>query len=244
MVGHAPTASPLARVEPRLMGQSRAVVWGPADFVGLPPWWLTGEGLLAGVLGAGFHRPECAGGRLVRDPRAGTRRSRPVVRCGTCFPPWRDAGRTGADRHRGVLGMGLALVTSGRRWCGPGRARACRVRGRDVGAGRCGDGRPWPLPVLRGRYLCSVADRYGAPLEIRIWRGCGKTTRPGDALAVVYDPKGRASWRSVETGASRVKPLRDAAGWAEGAVCHGGGPWEAMPPTALGCGYAPVSDFR
>lgn len=43
----------------------------------------------------------------------------------------------------------------------------------------------------RGRYFCSVADHDGIPLQVRIWRGCGRTTRPGDAIAVVYDPKGQ-----------------------------------------------------
>lgn len=28
-------------------------MWGAAEFVGLPPWWLVREGFLAGCLGAG-----------------------------------------------------------------------------------------------------------------------------------------------------------------------------------------------
>lgn len=32
----------------------RAMVWGPAEFTGLPPRWLIGEGLFAGVLGSGL----------------------------------------------------------------------------------------------------------------------------------------------------------------------------------------------
>lgn len=35
------------------MAYVRTMVWGPAEFVGRPPWWLVGEGLLAGGLGAG-----------------------------------------------------------------------------------------------------------------------------------------------------------------------------------------------
>lgn len=36
-----------------LMAHMRAAVWGPAEFVGLPPWRLVGEGLFIGALGAG-----------------------------------------------------------------------------------------------------------------------------------------------------------------------------------------------
>lgn len=39
--------------ERHLTAYLRTSVWGPAEFVGRPPWWLVGEGLLAGVLGAG-----------------------------------------------------------------------------------------------------------------------------------------------------------------------------------------------
>lgn len=36
------------------MTHVRAVVWGPAEFVGFPPWRLVGKGLLAGTLGVAF----------------------------------------------------------------------------------------------------------------------------------------------------------------------------------------------
>lgn len=37
--------------EPHLPTQLRTTVWGPAEFVGLPPWWLVSKGILAGTLG-------------------------------------------------------------------------------------------------------------------------------------------------------------------------------------------------
>lgn len=70
----------------------------------------------------------------------------------------------------------------------------------------------------RGRYFCSVADRDGEPLKVCIWRGCGQATRPGDALAVVYDSKGRVPPRGVEVAASSSDPLRDLGGWAAALV--------------------------
>ncbi|MXM66453.1 hypothetical protein GR925_24235 [Streptomyces sp. HUCO-GS316] len=72
-----------------------------------------------------------------------------------------------------------------------------------------------------GRYLCSVADSGGVPLRVRIWRGCGQATRPGDTLAVVYDSKGMVPPRGVGGGASVSAALRDLGGWATAlvAVC-------------------------
>ncbi|MFI6012595.1 hypothetical protein ACIBAG_27900 [Streptomyces sp. NPDC051243] len=70
----------------------------------------------------------------------------------------------------------------------------------------------------RGRYFCSVADQDGVPLSVRIWRGCEQTTRPGDALAVVYDPKGRVPPRGVEGDASWTRPLHGLGSWAAALV--------------------------
>lgn len=44
---------PVSTPEAHLMGHLRSTVWGPAEFVGLPPWWLTAQGLLAGCVAAG-----------------------------------------------------------------------------------------------------------------------------------------------------------------------------------------------
>ncbi|WNM32556.1 hypothetical protein RKE30_20125 [Streptomyces sp. Li-HN-5-11] len=63
------------------------------------------------------------------------------------------------------------------------------------------------------RYLCSVVGADGVPLKVRIWRGCERTTRPGDALAVVYDPKGRVPPRGLGDGSGVAGPLRDLAPW-------------------------------
>lgn len=61
----------------------------------------------------------------------------------------------------------------------------------------------------RGRRLCSVAHRAGSPVRVCIRRGRGQTTRPGDALAVVYDPEGRVTPCGVGAGARMARLLRD-----------------------------------
>ncbi|WP_234377133.1 hypothetical protein [Streptomyces sp. TP-A0356] len=46
----------------------------------------------------------------------------------------------------------------------------------------------------------------------------GRTTRPGDAIALVYDPEGRVAPRGVEPGSSGWEPLRGLAPWAAALV--------------------------
>ncbi|KUL42844.1 hypothetical protein ADL12_09315 [Streptomyces regalis] len=195
------------------MAHLRTSVWGPAEFVGLPPWWLVGEGLLAGslgavaivgtaVVGAWYGLPALAAGEaglvcavalvlylgMVRAGRALVGLVAVLAVCLALQVPQAAAGVVLAERGR----VESVVVTS--------------VEGGATAA------------ASRGRYLCSVADQGGIPLRVRIWRGCGQTTRPGDVLAVVYDPKGHVPTRGVEAEVTAVGPLRDVAGWAAALV--------------------------
>ncbi|MEU8851902.1 hypothetical protein AB0C70_38035 [Streptomyces sp. NPDC048564] len=201
---------PLPAAEPYLMAHLRSSVWGPAEFVGLPPWWLVGEGLLAGglgvvaivgtaVVGAWYGLPAlaageaglvCAGALLLYLGVVGAGRAlvglvAVLAVCLALQVPQAAAGVVLAERGS----VESVVVTS--------------VEGAAVG---------------QGRYLCSVADQAGVPLRVRIWRGCGQATRPGDALAVVYDPEGHVSPRGVETEGTAVGPLRAVVGWAAALV--------------------------
>ncbi|WSQ12813.1 hypothetical protein OG604_36385 [Streptomyces sp. NBC_01231] len=196
-------------VEPRLMGHLRATVWGPAEFVGLPPWWLAGEGVLAAALavagivgtsvfGAWTGRPGMADGAVglvcalalvvhlivVRAGRALVGVVAVLAACLAAQAPQAAAGVVLAEQGQ----VQSVVVTSVR----------------DEGAVRGG----------RGRYLCSVADGRGVPLQVRVWRGCGQATRPGDALAVVYDPRGRVPPRGVGAGVGALRALLGLSGWA------------------------------
>lgn len=195
------------------MGHLRASVWGPAEFVGLPPWWLVGEGILAGILGAGAivgatlygawtGRPSLADGEL-------------ALVCAAALALYLSL--VGAGRAMvgivALLGVCLALQA-------PQAAAAVVLAERgqvqsvvvtSVQEGRLSDGG-------RARYLCAVADSDGVPLKVRIWRGCGRATRPGDALAVRYDPEGQVRPRGVQTGAGAPGPLRDLAPWVAALV--------------------------
>jgi len=80
--------------ETDLTAYLRSTVWGPAEFVGWPPRWLVGEGLLTGVLGAGS---------IVSAGAVGDRTGTPVLASG-------EAGLVCA----GILVLHLVLLRAGR----------------------------------------------------------------------------------------------------------------------------------
>ncbi|WP_037628843.1 hypothetical protein [Streptomyces aureus] len=184
------------------------MVWGPAEFAGLPPSWLVKEGLLSGVLGVlGVAGAGAVGVWLgvpaLADGEAGLVCSGALV----LYLALVRAGRALVGMVA-VLGVCLALYTpqvaAGLVLAERGLVQSVVVTSVDSAE----------APVGRVRYLCSVTDRDGVPLQVRIWRGCGRATRPGDALTVVYDPKGRVPPRGTEAGAGPAGPLRGLAALA------------------------------
>lgn len=190
------------------MAHLRTSVWGPAEFVGMPPLWLVGEGVLAGVLGAGS---------IIGATLFGAWTGRPYLADGETGLVCAAAIAlylllVGAGRALvgvvGLLGVCLALqapqAVDGLVLAARGQLEAVVVTA--VDGGQAVDGG-------HGRYLCSVADGDGVPLKVRIWRGCGRTTRPGDTLAVLYDSEGRVPPRGAQTGAGVAASLGDLAPW-------------------------------
>lgn len=172
--------------ERHLTAYLRTSVWGPAEFVGRPPWWLVGEGLLAGVLGAGA---------IVGATLFGAWTGRPALADGEAglvcagalalYLSFAGAGRA-LIGIAALLGVCLALQAP---QAAAGIVLAERGRVQSVVVTSIEDGRA--AEGGHARYLCSVEGSDGVPLKVRIWRGCGEATRPGDALAVVADPEGR-----------------------------------------------------
>ncbi|MGW5093829.1 hypothetical protein ACWEQ1_12335 [Streptomyces nodosus] len=199
--------------EPHLMAHLRTTVWGPAEFVGLPPRRLVVEGVIAGTLGAGAIL-----GTALLGAWTGT--------------PWLTDGRAGLVCAV-LLVLYLSLVGAGRALIGivallavclavhaPEASASIVLAHRGVvrpsvvlsvqDGGETADG--------HGLYLCSVADRHGAPVKVRIRRGCLRTTRPGDALPLLCDPEGRVAPRSAESGRSLAAPLRALGTWGASLV--------------------------
>lgn len=215
---------------PRLDGSAgasahvRAFVWGPAEFVGLPPRWLVVEGILVGAL---------ATTAIIGVGTAGVWAGHPALAAGEGGLVIAAALAlylliTGAGRAlvgiAATLGLCLALLMpQAAAWLvltQRGEVRPVVVTLVEGGPG---------TGIEDGRYLCSVTSRAGVPLSARIWRGCGGSTRPGDVLTVVYDPKGAVLPRGVAPGADRG-PLLGVAALAVALV--------------TGCTLAVVRSFR
>lgn len=191
-----------ALVEAGLMAHMRAAVWGPAEFVGMPPRLLIGEGLFVGLLGTGAIIGVGALGIWAAPPVLRSGEAGIAVACVVAL--YLCAIRAGRALVGivALLGVCLALLTP---QAASGLALAYRGQEQQVvvtSVESAGEG-----AAGRSRYLCSVEDRDGVPLSRRIWRGCLASTEPGDALAVVYDPSGRVETRGVEGPQAEQKPL-------------------------------------
>ncbi|WAU81431.1 hypothetical protein O1Q96_17565 [Streptomyces sp. Qhu-G9] len=195
------------------MAHLRSTVWGPAEFVGLPPRWLAVEGLLAGCAGAGAIVGTSVAGAWYGVPGLVDGEGGMVCAAALALYLWVVRAGRALIGIVAVLGICLALqappAATGLVLAERGRVESVVVTWVEGGAGT--------VPG-RNRYFCSAADRDGAPLKVRIWRGCGQTTRPGDTLAVVYDSKGRVLPRGVEAGASGPGPLHGLGGWVAALV--------------------------
>ncbi|MBO1329987.1 hypothetical protein [Streptomyces sp. VRA16 Mangrove soil] len=187
---------------PVLAEHLRSVLWGPAEFVGVPRRLLV-EGLLAGgaaaalTVGAGFAGM-WGGPRELTTGEPGLL----VIAVLVLYLLIRRAGRILVGLVA-VLGICLALMSS------------------DVAAGVALQQRGLVEPARvasvqpdsgRGRALCAVTGVDAVPTGAAVWRGCGATTALGDTLPVVYDPEGRAPTRGVAApGELRAAQLRLAA---------------------------------
>ena len=151
------------------MAYLRATVWGPAEFVGLPPGGWSGRGFWPAASASraivGTARLRCLDrGAPLADGEAGLVCARGARRVSV-----RRAGGTGAGRHRRRCSVCASRCRPRRPPAGVVLAERGRVQ--SVVVTSVEDGRA--VRGGRGRYLCSVADSDGVPLKVRIWRGCG-----------------------------------------------------------------------
>ncbi|MFD5280438.1 hypothetical protein [Streptomyces rubrogriseus] len=191
----------------------RAMVWGPADFTGLPPRWLIGEGLFAGVLGTGLivgagvfgvwtGESAFAAGEVGLVCALGLVLYLLLVRAGRALVGIVAVLALGLALHAPQTAAGVVLTARGQE----GSVVVTSVQASEKASG------------ARGRHFCSVEGRDGVPSTARIWRGCTQATRPGDALALVYDPKGLVPPRGVEGATGILEELGGLLGWAVGLV--------------------------
>ncbi|MFF7980160.1 hypothetical protein ACFZDK_13670 [Streptomyces sp. NPDC007901] len=196
-----------------LMAHLRATVWGPAEFVGLPPWRLVAEGLLAGILTAGAVVGTTLYGAWTGRPSLADGEG--GLACVVALALYLVSVGAGRALVGIIVLLGVCLALQAPQ-AAAGMVLAERGRVQSVTVTSVEDG--WATDGGRGRYLCSVRDADGMPLKVRIWRGCEQTTRPGDALTVVYDPRGRVPTRGTEAESIVPEPLRGLAPWAAALV--------------------------
>ncbi|MGK3941043.1 hypothetical protein ABK046_21720 [Streptomyces caeruleatus] len=192
--------------EPHLMTYLRSTVWGPAEFVGLPRRLIT-RATLAGFTTAGAVIG-CAvvgawyGVSWLADGEAG-------LLCVATFVLHLGVRRAGRAPVGVAAVLGACLVFQASQ-AAVGLVLAVRGRAQSVLVTSVAEG----AVSGHGRYLCSVVAEHGVPLNVRIWRGCGRATQAGDAIAVVRDVKGRVPPRGVETDSSRPRSLSELGVWA------------------------------
>ncbi|MGB8939665.1 MAG: hypothetical protein WCD21_05410 [Streptomyces sp.] len=187
---------------PVLAEHLRSVLWGPAEFVGIPGRLLV-QGLSAGSATA-------------------------VMVVGSAFAGMWGGPRGLATGELGLLvaaGLVLYLVVlrAGRVLIGLvavlGACLAFMAPDVATGAALHQRGRVEPARVAsvqkaaeHGRPVCSVTDIDAVPAGAEVWRGCAESITVGDTLPVVYDPQGRAPTRGVAApGELRAAELRLAA---------------------------------
>ncbi|WP_458248539.1 hypothetical protein [Streptomyces sp. MAI_2237] len=190
------------------MAHLRAFVWGPAEFVGSPPGWLVGEGILAGFLGAGSIVGTAVFGAWTGRPYMADGAAGLV--CAVALTLYLFLVRAGRALVGVACLLGVCLALQAPQ-AADGLVLAARGQVQAVVVTSVDDGQA--VDGATGRYLCSVVDGEGIPLKVRIWRGCRRTTRPGDALAVVYDPEGRVPPRGAQAGSGAAGSLDDLVPW-------------------------------
>ncbi|MEV4786224.1 hypothetical protein [Streptomyces tuirus] len=199
--------------EPTLMARLRSMVWGPAEFVGPPPLLLTAKASLAGCLAAAAIIGSTVAGAWYGI--AGLAVGEGGLVCTALLVLYLCGVRAGRALigAAAVLAATLAIQTpqaaAGFVLAERGRAASVVVTSVEGGTADAEHG---------GRYLCSVIDEDGVPMKVRIWRGCERTTRPGDAITVVYDVEGRVPPRGAAGGGSALDALSGLGGWAAGLV--------------------------
>ncbi|GGV72474.1 hypothetical protein GCM10010277_85500 [Streptomyces longisporoflavus] len=173
----------------------RSVLWGPAEFVGVPGRLLA-EGVLAGTVAA-------------------------AAIVGSAFAGMWGGPRGLVTGELGVvvvaaLVLYLMVLRAGRVLIGlVAVLGAClSFMAPDVAAGVVLQHRGLVEPARvasvqttteHGRTVCSVEGVGAVRAGAEVWRGCAASIAPGDTLPVVYDPRGRVPARGVAAPGELVK---------------------------------------
>ncbi|MFF4873364.1 hypothetical protein [Streptomyces sp. NPDC000961] len=176
---------------------------GAAEYEGSPPVWLVTEGAVVAVSAAVLTTGSGVGAVLVGLSRPGSTAVVLVVVAAVAL----HLLITGAGHLlvAGVTALGILLAPA---------LSEVATEAVLVGAGRDRDVVVTAVahePTGNPAYYCSVRLRDGAPVGVRLWRGCGPAVEPGDVIGMVYDPEGRVGPRGIDGAAPLLRGLGETA---------------------------------
>ncbi|MFE7328172.1 hypothetical protein ACFU8W_24955 [Streptomyces sp. NPDC057565] len=165
------------------MSYDGAFLWGPANFSGRPPTRLTVEGVAVGLVTAGLLAGASVAGTLTGFDTVGSVAGVVVGLATAWYLFSTNAGR--------VLVGAVALLGGALAWWIPGATvravLAARGESRTVVVTEVHVHRYEGREYVKNS--CSVRLLDGTPVPTEAWRTCGATARPGQRLAMVFDPK-------------------------------------------------------
>ncbi|WP_151484071.1 hypothetical protein [Streptomyces albicerus] len=170
---------------------SRALLWGPADYFGRPPTGLVAEGVLVAFLGTVLIVGSSAVGSLTGS--ATLRSGAAGVVCALALALYLLIVRAGRALVGAVVVTGLALsvlvprVTAEITLAERGQRQEVIVTA--VQTARS--------PGSSADRSCSFAREDGVPVPVPIRRGCQAYTTVGDRITAVFDPQGVITPRAV-----------------------------------------------
>ncbi len=175
---------------------------GAASYRRRPPLWLVTEGLV--VASVGTVLPLVAGAAAVLGGLQPRDAVGAVVVAVAAVVLYLMVIRAGHALIAGVATLGLLLapevpqVAAGVLLTGVGRTE-------DVVVAMVAH-----EPAGSPAYYCTVRRQDGAPVDARLWRGCGPEVLPGDLIRMVYDPAGRVAPRGVAGAGPLVRASAEA----------------------------------
>ncbi|MFF1510416.1 hypothetical protein [Streptomyces sp. NPDC058326] len=175
---------------------------GAASYRGRPPLWLVGEGLVVACVGVVL--PLAAGTGAALGGMSPRQSVAAVAVSVAAVVLYLLVVRAGHALIAGVVALGLLLAPEVPRLVaealltGVGRTQEVVV----AAVAREPTGSP--------AYYCTVRRRDGAPMDARLWRGCGSRVAPGDLIGMVYDPAGRVAPRGVAGPGALVRACAEA----------------------------------
>ncbi|WP_156723015.1 hypothetical protein [Streptomyces apocyni] len=197
-----PPAHPSHHPQHHLRTRLKRHLWGPAEYTGSPPRWLSREGVVVSALSTAAIITAGAAGALTGTPVLFSGMIGVLLTLSLAI--YLITTRAGHLLVAAVTILGVTLAL-----------QSPEVAAEAVLANR---GEPQTATVTSIAFgtaaHCSVAAQDGRIVRTTITRGCSQTTRPGDAIGIISDPKGHLRPRGAGFSESLNRSLAKTTGLA------------------------------